>query len=200
MRKRWRCSIAGVSRHARQPCRRHDSVRRSVPSMPRPRRRGAVAPSKWLGYRSVVANTSAANFGDVVKHAVLCEVIVCERPLRYLESHGGRLGHELADLVPGPGGVWDFLEVAPDHDVLNRSAYAASLRRDAGPRDDPGSYPGSILAIAERRPHLAVTGGCCGTDLAPRSDQRGLRRTVPKRSARVIALGPDPTAPYGVAP
>ncbi len=56
----------------------------------------------------MVAKTYAANFGDVVKHAVLCEVIVRERPRRYLESHGGRLSYELADLVPGPGGVWDF--------------------------------------------------------------------------------------------
>lgn len=57
--------------------------------------------SEWrggVGYRSAVANTYAANFGDVVKHAVLCEVIVRERPRRYLESHGGRLGY---DTSPG---------------------------------------------------------------------------------------------------
>jgi 23S rRNA (adenine2030-N6)-methyltransferase len=97
----------------------------------------------------VVANTYAANFGDVVKHAVLCEVIVRERPRRYLESHGGRLNYALADLVPGPGGVWDFLEVASDHDVLNNSAYAEALRREAGTRNDPGRYPGSIALAAQ---------------------------------------------------
>ena len=103
-------------------------------------------------YGSAVANTYAANFGDVVKHAVLCEVIVCERPRRYLESHGGRLSYELADLVPGPGGVWDFLQVASDHDVLNSSAYAESLRHQAGTRHDPGRYPGSISLAAQLLP------------------------------------------------
>lgn len=100
----------------------------------------------------MVANTYAANFGDVVKHAVLCEVIVRERPRRYLESHGGRLSYDLADLVPGPGGVWDFLEVASDHDVLNSSAYAEALRREAGTRNDPGRYPGSIALAAQLLP------------------------------------------------
>ncbi len=92
-----------------------------------------------LGYGSAVANTYAANFGDVVKHAVLCEVVVRERPPRYLESHGGRLVYDLSGLEPGPGGVWDFLEVASDHDDLNGSTYAELLRREAGTRHDPGN-------------------------------------------------------------
>jgi len=100
----------------------------------------------------VVANTYAANFGDVVKHAVLCELIICERPRRYLESHGGRLSYGLADVVPGPGGVWDFLEVASDHDVLNCSAYAEALRREAGTPNNPGRYPGSIALAAQLLP------------------------------------------------
>lgn len=107
---------------------------------------------RGAGYGSSVANKYAANFGDVVKHAVLCEVIVRERPRRYLESHGGTLGYELAELVPGPGGVWDFLEVASDHDVLNRSAYAESVRRAVGTRRDPGNYPGSIALAARLLP------------------------------------------------
>lgn len=105
-----------------------------------------------FGYGPAVANTYAANFGDVVKHAVLCEVIVRERPLRYLESHGGTLRYRLADLAPGPGGVWDFLDVASDHDLLDRSAYAESLRDQAGTRTDPGTYPGSIALAAEQLP------------------------------------------------
>ena len=103
-----------------------------------------------------MANKYAANFGDVAKHAVLCEVLVRERPQRYLESHGGTLGYELADLAPGPGGVWDFLEVASDHDVLDRSTYAESLRREAGTRNDPGRYAGSIALAAERLPADSV--------------------------------------------
>jgi 23S rRNA (adenine2030-N6)-methyltransferase len=99
-----------------------------------------------------VANTYAANFGDVVKHGVLCEVVARERPPRYLESHGGKLVYDLAGLTPGPGGVWDFLEVASDHDDLNGSTYAELIRRDAGTRSDPGRYPGSIALAAERLP------------------------------------------------
>lgn len=99
-----------------------------------------------------MANTYAANFGDVVKHAVLCEVVVRMRPRRYLESHGGRLVYDLAGLTPGAGGVWDFLEVASDHDILNGSIYAELIRPEAGTRDHPGRYPGSIALAAERLP------------------------------------------------
>ena len=98
-----------------------------------------------------MANTYAANFGDVVKHAVLCEVILRERPQRYLESHGGRLVYDLAALTPGPGGVWDFLDVASGHDTLNRSIYAELIRRQAGTRLLPGKYPGSIALAAQHR-------------------------------------------------
>lgn len=99
-----------------------------------------------------MANTYAANFGDVVKHAVLCEVIALERPQRYLESHGGRLVYDLAELTPGPGGVWDFLEVAPDHDTLNGSIYAELIRHEVGNRHHPGKYPGSIALAARQLP------------------------------------------------
>ena len=104
-----------------------------------------------------MANTYAANFGDVVKHAVLCEVILRERPQRYLESHGGRLEYDLAALTPGPGGVWDFLDVASGHVTLNRSIYAELIRRQAGTRLHPGTYPGSIaLAAQQLRPESDV--------------------------------------------
>jgi 23S rRNA A2030 N6-methylase RlmJ len=69
-----------------------------------------------------------------------------------MESHGGRLGYDLAGLVPGPGGVWDFLDVASDHDALHGSAYAESVRREAGNRHAPGSYPGSIALAAQQLP------------------------------------------------
>jgi len=95
-----------------------------------------------------MANTYAANFGDVVKHLVLCEALELERPSRYLESHGGRLDYDLADLDPGPGGVWDFLGVAGDFAALDSSAYARLVRRRAGERARPGRYPGSV-AVAD---------------------------------------------------
>ena len=114
--------------------------------------RGVTETPGGLGYRSAMSNTYAANFGDVVKHAVLCEVVVRERPPRYLESHGGRLVYDLAGLEPGPGGVWDFLELVSDDDDLNGSTYAELIRRDAGTRHDPGRYLGSIALAAERLP------------------------------------------------
>ncbi|HUF99068.1 MAG TPA: hypothetical protein VMM60_13140 [Ilumatobacter sp.] len=96
-----------------------------------------------------MANTYAANFGDVVKHGVLCEAVLRERPSRYVESHGGRLDYDLAELEPGPGGVWDFLELAPGDSELDASTYAQLVRRQAGTRGRPGRYPGSIgLAAA----------------------------------------------------
>lgn len=113
-----------------------------------------------------MANTYAANFGDVVKHAVLCEVMVRERPVRYLESHGGKLTYDLADLVPGPGGVWDFLELARADEVLSRSAYAQSLRSSAGTRDRPGTYPGSIALAAA---HLPAESRVVAFELVPAS-------------------------------
>jgi 23S rRNA A2030 N6-methylase RlmJ len=95
-----------------------------------------------------MANTYAANFGDVAKHTVLCEVLVREQPTRYLESHGGRLDYDLAEVEPGPGGVWDFLERSADFDALDSSAYARIVREVAGQRERPGRYPGSV-ALAD---------------------------------------------------
>ncbi len=95
-----------------------------------------------------MANTYAANFGDVMKHAILGEVIAHQQPRRYLESHGGRLEYPLASLEPGPGGVWDFLDLADGSDVLADSVYAQQLAATAGTRSAPGRYPGSI-ALAD---------------------------------------------------
>jgi 23S rRNA A2030 N6-methylase RlmJ len=95
-----------------------------------------------------MANDYASNFGDVVKHTVLGAAIEDERPTRYMESHGGRLDYDLAGLVPGRGGVWDFLEVSAQNPALEASAYAKLLRRLAGTADEPGVYPGSV-ALAD---------------------------------------------------
>lgn len=95
-----------------------------------------------------MANEYASNFGDVVKHTVLGAAIEHEQPARYVESHGGRLEYDLAELVPGRGGVWDFLEVAARNPALEASAYATLLRPLAGTADEPGIYPGSV-ALAD---------------------------------------------------
>lgn len=42
--------------------------------------------------------------------------------------------------------------MAPDHDLLNSSAYAESLRSEIGTRSDPGRYPGSIALGAQLLP------------------------------------------------
>lgn len=91
-----------------------------------------------------MANMYAADFGDVVKHAVLCEVFVREQPARYLESHGGRLDYDLSGIEPGPGGIWDFIEVSADFGALVASAYSRIIRDVAGQRERPGRYPGSV--------------------------------------------------------
>ncbi len=91
-----------------------------------------------------MANMYAADFGDVVKHAVLCEAFVLEQPARYLESHGGRLDYDLSGIEPGPGGVWDFIELSGGFDALAASAYSRIVRDVAGDRERPGRYPGSV--------------------------------------------------------
>lgn len=96
-----------------------------------------------------MANTYAANFGDVVKHAVLCDVISRIRPQRYLESHGGRLAYDLAALDPGPGGVWDYLELAGRDGSVDDSVYGRLVSAAAGRPDDPGTYPGSVALAHE---------------------------------------------------
>ena len=95
-----------------------------------------------------MANRYAANFGDVVKHSVLCEALRSEQPMRYVESHGGRFDYDLAELEPGPGGVWDFLSLSGGSDSLSSSAYARIMRDVAGRPDRPGRYPGSV-ALAD---------------------------------------------------
>lgn len=104
-----------------------------------------------------MANTYAANFGDVIKHAVLCEVVKAENPGRYIESHGGRLQYDLGGLDPGPGGVWDFLTYAAHSGSLAGSAYTELVTSTCGSVDTPGVYLGSIaIADALLRPGAEV--------------------------------------------
>jgi hypothetical protein len=100
-----------------------------------------------------MANAYAANFGDVVKHTVLCEALTREQPARYLESHGGRLDYDLTDLEPGPGGVWDFIELSANFDALASSAYAQIIRDVAGQRQQPtpSRGRGPVAALYHRR-------------------------------------------------
>ena len=104
-----------------------------------------------------MANDFASNFGDVVKHCLLAEAVACERPARYLESHGGRIDYELGTLTPGRGGVWDFIAVAAAHPGLQDARYLQLLHRMAGTPDAPGTYPGSVsVADAQLSPEATV--------------------------------------------
>ena len=132
-------------------------------------------------YGSDVANVYAANFGDVVKHAVLCEAVVGEQPSRYLESHGGRLAYDLADLDPGPGGLWDFFDLAGPE--LDDSTYARLVRPVAGTRNEPGRYPGSISLASALLPATSEViafelVAASADDLAAGLDSIGRRATV----------------------
>ena len=119
-----------------------------------------------MDVRFGVANAYAANFGDVVKHGVLCEAVARERPMRYLESHGGRLDYDLAEIEPGPGGVWDLLDLAPDYDQLDECTYVQLIRRSVGTRQRPGTYPGSIALAAALLPEKSEV---VAFELVPRS-------------------------------
>lgn len=89
-----------------------------------------------------MANIYAADFGDVVKHSVLCEVLVREQPARYLESHGGRLDYDLADVEPSPGGVWDFIELSVEFDSLVASHVQQDRPRPGRAAGAPGEISG----------------------------------------------------------
>ena len=91
-----------------------------------------------------MANKHPANFGDVLKHLILCEVISLARPRRYLESHAGAFEYEFADVESGIGGVWDFIDLANRHEALGSSRYADVLASFAGNEAASRTYPGSI--------------------------------------------------------
>ena len=113
-----------------------------------------------------VANTYAANFGDVVKHGVLCEAVAREPPMRYLESHGGRLDYDLAEIEPGPGASGTSSTSAPDYDQLDECTYVQLIRRSVGTRQRPGTYPGSIALAAALLPAKSEV---VAFELVPRS-------------------------------
>jgi 23S rRNA A2030 N6-methylase RlmJ len=140
-----------------------------------------TSPGSQRDYVPLVANVYAANFGDVVKHALLCEAVLRERPSRYLESHGGRLAYDLVDLDPGPGGIWDFTELAAPE--LHDCAYARLVRPQVRSRDEPGRYPGSISLAASLLPATSEViayelVGDSADDLTAGLEAMGRRATV----------------------
>lgn len=105
-----------------------------------------------------MANTHPANLGDVFKHLFLCEALAAQ-PRAYIESHAGAYSYDLADVAdPGPGGIWDFADMAADDPVLGDSVYAQVALPLAGTRESPGTYLGSVgLADAILEPATRIT-------------------------------------------
>lgn len=105
-----------------------------------------------------MANTHPANLGDVFKHLFLCEALAAQ-PKAYIESHAGAYSYDLADVAdPGPGGIWDFAEMAATDPVLGDSVYARAALPLLGTRDTPGTYLGSVgLADAILEPACQIT-------------------------------------------
>lgn len=92
-----------------------------------------------------MANTHPANLGDVLKHIVLCEALQAQ-PATYIDSHAGAFSYDLADAPgPGPGGIWEFGEMARTQPDLAGSAYAGIVLPMAGTPQSPGTYPGSLM-------------------------------------------------------
>lgn len=92
-----------------------------------------------------MANTHPANLGDVLKHIVLCEALQAQ-PATYIDSHAGAFSYDLADVPgPGPGGIWEFAEMARTEPDLAGSAYAGIVFPTAGSPQSPGTYPGSVM-------------------------------------------------------
>ncbi len=91
-----------------------------------------------------MANTHPANLGDVLKHLFLCEALDA-KPHMYLESHAGAFSYDLATVPdPGPGGIWDFADMAGADSTLGESTYARIAVPLAGTPESPGTYLGSV--------------------------------------------------------
>jgi 23S rRNA A2030 N6-methylase RlmJ len=130
-----------------------------------------------------VANTHPANLGDVLKHLVLCELLM-QRPARYLESHGGRYIYDLTDENPGTGGVWDLQTIVQQSPAVGRTAYAMVALENAGTPQWPGTYLGS-LALADRL--LPLSTPVIAAEIKP-ATRRELERAPWRRSPDRVEL------------
>lgn len=74
-------------------------------------------------------------------------------------AHPTHFGHILDS--PGP---WDRIRgIRANASTMSHEELDNAVELDRG---DPAALVGGYASIAERLPHLAVVGGCCGTDLA----------------------------------
>jgi 23S rRNA A2030 N6-methylase RlmJ len=99
-----------------------------------------------VAHGGVVANHHYGNFGDVVKHLVLAQLLHDVRPKVYMESHGGAAEYPLTahQPVPRPLDVHAYLRVVDVDETLASAPYTQALRRR------PERYPGSTtIAVDE---------------------------------------------------
>jgi hypothetical protein len=116
-----------------------------------------------------MANPHFGKLADVWKHAVLTEVIGCEPPERYAETHAGSAAYPMVHDAERHYGILGFLAVAPGSPVLARSRYRALTTPFLRGRD--AVYPGSpLLAMT------ALGDGCsyllCDLDPGSAADLR----------------------------
>lgn len=89
-----------------------------------------------------MANPHFGKLSDVWKHAALAEVLACEPPRRYAETHAGSGAYPIVRDRERELGILRFLDVAARSEVLARSRYRAVA---ASWLDGRGLYPGSAL-------------------------------------------------------
>jgi len=97
-----------------------------------------------------MANPYFGDFGDVLKHLMLTELLSIERPRAYWETHAGSARYALTRSDARNYGVYHFLEHAGRWPVLRASRYHTLLDRLPHVDGSPGVYPGSaLLAMLE---------------------------------------------------
>jgi 23S rRNA A2030 N6-methylase RlmJ len=96
-----------------------------------------------------MANRHFGRVGDVWKHLPLAEILACEAPRRYWETHAGSAFYALSPSMERDYGVYRFWARGRRDEMLGGGGYhrvLASFARAGGP---PSHYPGSAyLAIA----------------------------------------------------
>lgn len=95
-----------------------------------------------------MANHHFAKLADVWKHLPLAEVLACDRPRHYWESHAGSAEYAMVDDAERRYGARRLVAVAGRDPALAGSRYVAHLTAIGG--DGLAVYPGSArLAMAE---------------------------------------------------
>lgn len=121
-----------------------------------------------------MANRPFGKLSDVWKHASLAEVIACESPGRYAETHAGSGAYPIVRDRERQFGILHFLDVAAGSDVLSQSPYRAVTTSWL---DGQGLYPGSAL-LAMSMLGAASSYLLCDLDAGSATDLRRWARAL----------------------